>query len=102
MTWKDALPPELTDGALWRLIPEVRALGTEKTACTRGYEGNRKVRYTSAACARRGLVAYSWRKGDVLSPQAVVYSCPWCGWYHSGRSRDTPVPVDARALAVPA
>jgi hypothetical protein len=88
------LPPDLTDEALRRLIPEVRSLGSQGTACTRGKERKPKVRYTSAACARRGLVAYSWQVGDVLSPQAVVYHCPWCDWYHAGLSRDVPVRID--------
>jgi hypothetical protein len=101
MPRKDPLPPDLTDEALWRAIPEVRALGTEATACTRGDGGKPKVRYMSAACARRGLVAYSWQMEDVPSPQAVVYSCPWCSFYHSGRSRDVPVRVDL-VLDVPA
>jgi hypothetical protein len=70
MPRKDPLPPDLTDEALWRAIPE-------------------------------GLVAYSWQMEDVPSPQAVVYSCPWCSFYHSGRSRDVPVRVDL-VLDVPA
>lgn len=99
MPRKELLPPEFTDAALWMLVPEVRALGTEDTACLRGDRGNPKVRYTSAACARRGMLAFSWQMRDVLSPLAVVYWCPWCTFYHGGRSRDVPVPVDRPVAA---
>ncbi len=96
---RDLLPPELTDAALAVLIPEVRGRGSRESACLGGADGSHpKVRYTSAACARRGAVAYSWAKGDDLGPLVVVYRCEWCGFYHSGRSRTIPVPITRRPL----
>lgn len=85
------LSPEIE--ALLASIPEVRARGSEESACLRTREGKPKLRYTSAACARRAVVAFAWQMGeDRPSMRTVIYLCQFCGWYHSGRSRVAPIP----------
>jgi hypothetical protein len=72
-------------GRLLAQIPIVTAEGGEDTTCYR--LGRQKPRYSSAANARRGALAWSWAHGDVLPPCTVVYQCLYCGEWHVGNAR---------------
>lgn len=77
------LPPEIV--AALEAIRVVECLGDRQTACER--DGTPKPGYSSAACARRGVLIWSWRRGTTVTENDVVYQCTWCGDWHHGRDR---------------
>lgn len=64
-------------------IQIVECVGDRQTACERF--GEPKHGYSSAACARRALLVWSWRHESSITSNDVVYCCTWCGDWHHGR-----------------
>lgn len=77
------LPPEVA--AVLAGIEIVKsASGGPEAGCER--DGNPRVGYPSAACARRGVLLLSWRDGRTLTGADAVYECRQCGcWHHTRR-----------------
>jgi hypothetical protein len=72
------LTPEFK--AILEAIEIIKCLGERDTACER--DGAPKIRYSSGACARRGVLLQSWRTGTDVTTADAVYECTWCGYWH--------------------